>query len=690
MLAEIGLSATFFAFAAAFYAIVALLVGERTHSERIVLSGRNAALSTFFMLLIATGALEIALMTEQYQMEYVAMVSDSAMPTLYRLTAIWGSQSGSLLFWSFLMSGFSVAAIFFNWDTLRRLMPYAAVYMMATLVFFVGLTLFVANPFERIWFVGDWVETALFIPDGAITPPDWWLQTEIVRGLDPLLRHFGMAFHPPALYLGFVGFMIPFALAMGALASGDLSNNWLRPARTWGLIAWIFLSLGLLLGGRWAYDVLGWGGYWGWDPVENAALLPWLTGTAFLHSIIIQEKRGMFKTWNLFLVIGTFSAVIFGTFATRSGLVNSVHSFAESGIGYPMFLFWFSMTLISSALILWRGSRGELKSERRLNSLLSRETLFIANNLVFLILFLVVFWGSFGAPIISEMVLDTPITLSKDYFMQVTPPILAFLFVLMGIAPVSSWGVTSMRRMGWSLLVPVICTGGLFGVILATGTTEPMALLAYGLVSFAGFVAIYETYRGAAARRRRFSENWLQATAKLAHRNPRRYGGYMVHLSITIIGIGVIGSTLFQTKTTRVPPVGGTMSVAGYEVRYDRPLLGQIADDGRVMNIVELTVFRNGREVAHLRPRRDIFTDKQVSIAGSYSTLRNDLYILLDGWDEVDPTRPVLTVYVNPLINLIWIGGLLLIFGTAIALWPKSAPPAREHTRIGAASPQEG
>ncbi|MBE0690191.1 MAG: cytochrome c biogenesis protein CcsA, partial [Anaerolineae bacterium] len=307
MLAEIGVSTTFIAFIAALYALGASLWGARTRSEGTVLSARNAVVVAFVMLLIACVVMVIALLREDYQISYVWSVSNPSMPTFFRVTALWGSQAGSLLFWSFLLSGFAAGAVLLNWHNNRRLMPYVIAYTMATLAFFLILVIFIENPFNRYWFVGDQtLETAL-IPAGGVAPTDSLLRSS-ANGLNPLLRHFGMAIHPPMLYLGFIGFLIPFAFAMAALASGDLSTNWIRASRRWALAAWLFLGLGLILGGRWAYDVLGWGGYWGWDPVENAAFLPWLLGTAFLHSVMIQEKRGMLKTWNMFLVIGTFSA----------------------------------------------------------------------------------------------------------------------------------------------------------------------------------------------------------------------------------------------------------------------------------------------------------------------------------------------------------------------------------------------
>jgi cytochrome c-type biogenesis protein CcmF len=669
MLAEIGLITTFLAFAAALYAIGASVYGGRVHSERLVLSARNAALLTFPLLLLASGALVIALVNGQYQMSYVWSVTNPTTPVFYRITALWGSQKGSILFWSLLLSLFACGALAINWRSHHRLMPYVIAYTMATLAFFVGLVLFFENPFTRWWLTSptEVVETAL-IPAGAAAPSLERL-AQTAKGLNPLLRHFGMIIHPPMLYLGFVGFTIPFAFAMAALASGDLSTNWIKATRRWTLIAWMFLSLGLLLGGRWAYDVLGWGGYWGWDPVENAAFLPWLIGTAFLHSVMIQEKRGMLKVWNMFLVIGTFSAVIFGTFATRSGLIDSVHAFARSEIGFPMFFFWAIVTVISIGLILWRWNRGELKDDHQFANLLSRESLFVLNNVVFVVLFVAIFWGSFGAPVISDLLLNENITLGADYFLRVTPPLFVALYILMGIAPLSAWGATSLRRLGKALLTPLVLTGLLMLVFFITGTTDPGALFGYGIVSMAGFVALYEIYRGAVARRHSIGENWPGAVLALFQRNKRRYGGYIVHLGITVIGIGVIGSTLFQQQTQRTLSVGETLDFGGYTMRYDGLTEG-IAEDGRQVQVADVSLLRDGQLLTNLRPRHDLYPDMTMTIAGSYSTLEGDFYVLLVGWEEVNASSATFKIYVNPLINLVWWGGLILMVGTFIAAWP--------------------
>lgn len=685
MLAEIGYIALILSFGACLFAIPASIYGGRTHAERWLVSARNAAIATFPLLFIANGVLLIALMTGEYQINYVRSTTDPQTPDFYRFTALWGSQEGSLLFWCLIMALFIMLAMVVNWRRERRLMPYVITYSAATLAFFVFITAFVENPFERVWFPADQPTQALqienavdqvFAPPNSEAPPEQFL-ADNARGLNPLLRHFGMIIHPPMLYLGFIGFTIPFAFAMAALASGDLSSNWIKATRRWTLVAWLFLSLGLILGGRWAYDVLGWGGYWGWDPVENAAFLPWLLGTAFLHSVMIQEKRGMLKVWNMFLIIGTFSSVMFGTFATRSGLIESVHSFARSDIGMPMFTFWATITLVSVGLLLWRWNRGELRDEHEFTGIFSRETLFVLNNVVFVALAVVIFWGSFGAPILSDTILAQEINIRIDYYMMVTPPLFAVMYLLMGIAPLSAWGAMSASRIGRAMVVPLGLTVATVVMIFITGTTTPVALIAYGVVFLAGYVALYEIYRGTRARANARGENPLVALTALFTRNRRRYGGYIVHLGIVIIGIGVIGSTLFQEERTETVEVGETMIVNDeYALHFDDMTIAQ-ADDGRLMEIADVSVIRNGDTIASLRPRVDQFPQMPMTIAGAHSTLENDFYVLLIPIREASDlgVRATFKVYINPLVNLVWWGGLVLILGTFISAWPNETMP---------------
>lgn len=681
MLAEIGLASLALALLLALYAAAVCLLGIRAGSEALLRSGRNAALMTFPAILMATAALVLALMTEQYQMSYVWSVTDPQTPAVYRFTALWGSQRGSLLFWSLLLSLFTFGAISLSWRTEGRLMPFAIATMMATLAFFLGLSLLLENPFERWWILPDRpesqqvVETAL-IPAGAIAPAQENLAAS-ATGLNPLLRHFGMIIHPPMLYLGFVGFTIPFAFALAALASGDLSTGWIKATRRWTLIAWVFLSLGLILGGRWAYDVLGWGGYWGWDPVENAAFLPWLVGTAFIHSVMIQEKRGMLKTWNMALVIATFSAVMFGTFATRSGVIESVHSFARSEVGFPMLAFWALMTFIALTLLLWRRQRGELRGEHQFANILSRETMFVLNNVIFIALFAAIFWGSFGLPIISELFMGVEVTIGPTTFEFFVVPLFVAMYILMGIAPLSAWGSTSARRLGKAITIPFSLTILSVLLLMIAGTGALVSIFGYGAVLFAGYVALFEIYRGARARHRGLNENWMRAVTALFRRNQRRYGGYIVHLGVTVIGIGVIGSTVFQTEVQHTLKRGEMITIQDYGLRYDDYIRAQ-AVDGRMMNIAELTVLRNGAQVARIRPRVDDYPEMPMTIAGAHSTLENDFYVLLIGGNR---ERATFRIYINPLVNLVWWGGIVLIIGTVIAAYPKVVPARRVRKR---------
>ncbi len=680
MLAELGIITTALALILAWYAVIASVYGAQTRGERWVLSARNAALLTWPLLTTACLAMMVSQVNGDFQIEYVWATTERASDLFFKVTALWGGQAGSLLFWSWLMSTFAAGALILNWRSERRLMPYVIAFTMATLGFFLILNVLIENPFSRLWqYPGGDIFSAVLQPAGALPA---FMQDG--QGLNPLLRHPGMVIHPPTLYLGYVGMVIPWAFAMAALASGELSTNWIRATRRWTLVAWLFLSLGLILGGRWAYDVLGWGGYWGWDPVENAALLPWLTGTAFLHSVMIQERKGMLKVWNMALIIITFLLVILGTFSTRSGIVSSVHSFAQSPIGPPMFTFMAAAALVSVGLWLYRWQRGELASENRLESWLGRESLFILNNMLFVAIAVAVFWGSY-APIFTELFIGEKITLGPPYFNSVTAPLFGLLYVLMGVAPLSAWGRTAFGRLGRAMLIPLLLTAALVIGLVVTGLRHWGAILAYGLIGFAGFVTLYEIWRGVKARARR--ESWPVAAWRLFGRNRRRYGGYVIHLGVVIIGIGVIGSTVFQQETQRTLAEGESLTLGPYTMVYDQ-LSRALATDGRVMTIAQVAVYRGAdldtwlriesgdlEPVAVLRPRQDFFPNARgmntMTIAGSYSTLESDFYVLLVAWEAISQAGATFKVYLNPLVNLVWWGGIVLMLGTVVAAWPQ-------------------
>src|SRR4030042_226793 len=433
MVANLGYATLVITFLVSIYGVIAAYFGARRNSTALVDSARNAMLLTFPLLTISALSIIYLLINGHYEVQYVTEVTSNNMPLYLKITALWGGQAGSLLFWSWLMSAFSSAVPLRKWDRDREFLPLVILVSLVTLAFFLLLSIFVENPFVSFWQspTGN-IATAMFQPAGTtlFVPQDG-------NGLNPLLRHPGMIIHPPMLYLGFVSFVIPFAFAIAALVTGRTDDRWIRLTRRWTLVAWLFLSLGLVLGARWAYDVLGWGGYWGWDPVEIAAFMPWLTGTAFLHSVVVQEKRGILKHWNMVLIILTYSLVIFGTFLTRSGVLSSVHSFAQSAIG-PMFFAFIGLTFVVSLSILisrW----ADLKGENQLDSMFSREALFTLTNLLFMGILVVCFWGVIF-PLISEIFTGQKVTVGPTFYERATGPLWAGLPLLMGGAPLSVYG----------------------------------------------------------------------------------------------------------------------------------------------------------------------------------------------------------------------------------------------------------
>lgn len=647
---DIGYVAMSLAFALAVYATVTAVVGARRLMPELVVSARNAAFGATGMLTIAIAILVYLLVTGHFQTKYVFEVTNRAAPLFYRVTALWGGQSGSLLFWSWLMSLFTALALLRKWASMRPLMPYVIAVTHVTLAFFIGLTVFVANPFEQM---------AAFPIDGL--------------GLNPLLRHFGMAIHPPVLYIGFVAFIIPYAFAMAALFTRRTDDMWIRTTRRWTLTAWIFLSMGLLLGGWWAYDVLGWGGYWGWDPVENASLIPWLVGTAFLHSVMMQESRGMLKRWNMALIILTFALVIEGTFLTRSGVLSSVHSFAQSAIG-PLFLGFIAL-MFAASFYLFVARWNNLRSDHQLDALISRESFFMVNNLFFVGLTVVVWWGT-HFPLFSEALVGVKMVVGPPFFEQSTAPLWAGLIVLMGVAPLIPWRKASLNKLSRSLLWPAIV--GLVAVValyFGVGLKSAGPVLGFGLCAFTLAVTLNEYWRGVRARRRTRGESYPTALWRLADRNHRRYGGYLVHLGVILVAIGIIGSNAYQVKTQRNLAIGESIAIASdisgsYELTYLGLREGKSVDDRLVTEAV-LGVMHNGRDSGELIAKREYFIAQQqpVTIPAKHRTLLGDLYVILAGW-EGSGESATFVVYVNPLVNWLWIGGFIFILGTIVAVWP--------------------
>jgi cytochrome c-type biogenesis protein CcmF len=663
-------------FLIALYAAGAAVYGVRKNAQAWVDSSRNAMLLTFPLLTITALTIIYLLVANHYEVEYVAEVTSRSMPMYLKVTALWGGQAGSLVFWSWLMSAFASAVTLRKWDRDREFLPWVVVVSSVTLAFFLGLVIFIENPFVRMWQTGTGqVVTAMFQPAGTriFIPADG-------NGLNPLLRHPGMIIHPPMLYLGFVSFVIPYAFAMAALITGRTDDRWIRLTRRWTLVAWLFLSLGLILGGRWAYDVLGWGGYWGWDPVEIAAFMPWLTGTAFLHSVMIQEKRGMLKHWNMILVILTYDLVIFGTFLTRSGVLSSVHAFAQSAIG-PVFFAFIGLTFISSlTLLLQRWN--ELKSEAPMTSMLSREALFLLNNLLFIGILVVCFWGVLF-PLISELFTGQKVTVGPPFYERATGPLFAGLLLLMGVAPLSAWRHSTAKTLGRAMWKPFIVSLIVVAGLLISGIRHPAALLGFWLAAFVAFVTFYEFWRGALARHRRSGESLPAALWNLAGRNRRRYGGYVIHLGVVLMAIGVIGIEVFQTETQGTIPQGGRLALGNYSLSYDS-LANFDTPDGRNVARAVVSVYQNNKYVGELHPRRDYYYESQqpMTIPGVRSTWEDDFYVLLVDWQPISSQGATFKIYHNPLVNWLWLGGFIFILGTLVAAWPDRDPePAMAKVR---------
>ncbi len=647
MLTDVGHLTTYFALALCVYAVVSSALGVKRNDDRLIQSGRTAAGMTFPMMMISCAGLWYALLTNDFSVKYVSEVSSIATPSFFKITALWGSQNGSLLFWSFIMSVFVFFAMMKNWDTDKSLLPYVVITIGLVMAFFLAINLFVANPFTRLNFPPN---------DG--------------RGLNPLLRHPGMIIHPPVLYAGFTGFIIPFAYCMASLAARRSDNLWLIRSRPWTLIGWAFLTAGLILGGRWAHDVLGWGGYWGWDPVENKSLVPWLIGTAFLHSAMIQEKRGMFKNWNVALMLMTFAAIIWGTAVVRSGVLTSVHAFAASNLG-PMFL-GFIVAMLSFSFYLWFSRLDLLRSDNKLDSWFSREGIFLIQNVIFLSSALTVFIGT-TFPLFSEAVNGTKITVGPPFYNQMVVPQFALLVLLMGVAPLLAWRKASAQAIGRYSAIPLIISVVTMIAIYLAGANQIIALLAFGLCAYTLTQTIFEYVRGARARMKANNESALTAGIHMIQRNQRRYGGYLVHVGVVLLAIGAIGKGFYGTDVVRNVALNDSFSVGRYTLTY-RGLQSVACEFDDCATIqAALLVQRDGVSLGGIYPHRDAYGVQQMtsSIADTSGNLFEEVYVVLAAWEGIGETASFL-VYVNPLISFIWIGGVVMILGFLVAFGPQA------------------
>jgi cytochrome c-type biogenesis protein CcmF len=685
----------------ALYAAGASLYGARSGRREWVASGRRAVYCLAALLVTAFAILEAAFLRSDFSYALVAEGSSTDTPGFYKVTAVWATQDGSLLLWSTLLALFSSAVLFLTRRSLREIAPYATAVLGAVAAFFLLLMVAWENPFDTL----------------AVPPPEG-------AGLNPLLRHPAMMIHPPMLYTGYVGFSIPFAFAIGALITRRTGADWIRATRRFALVAWTFLGTGIMLGALWSYTELGWGGYWGWDPVENASLMPWLVGTAFLHSIMVQEKRGMLKVWNVSLICGTFVLALLGTFLVRSGILESIHAFGASTIGVQFLVFISLVVALSAGLILLR--LPDLRSRARLDSLLSREAFFLLNNLVLVGLCLVILWGTFF-PLISEALTGKEASVGPPWFNRLTTPLALVLVLLAGIGPLLTWRRVTAQSLLRVLRAPVLVTAVAVAALLAftdAGKSVP-SLVMFAFVAFVLSVVAQEFWRGAAARRVMTRESWPRALARLTGRNRRRYGGYLVHVGIAVLFLGVAASSAFlEQRDVRLSP-GDTIRVGDYRVTYREAtakLGGDDAGTGAPISLGAVLDVRKGDERFTLRPSRNYYSSNDPSL-GAISRffegeatsevdvrwgLRRDMWLAVrpdlaslegpireadrrfsDSPGDVQalviaalaeryqnrPPPAAFRAIVSPLVAWIWIGGAIAVLGALVAVWP--SPEAR-------------
>jgi cytochrome c-type biogenesis protein CcmF len=663
-MSEIGRLAVVLGLIVAVWGVAASVAGALRRDRALIASGSHAAYAFSALIGIAVAALLFLLLTRDFNVEYVASYSSSTLPLWYTIAALWGGMKGSLLWWTFILAVCNAVVQLQNRHKNRDQIPWVTATILTVGVFFLSLLVFVTDPFERLPF----------------TPSEG-------SDLNPLLQNYWMTIHPPSLYIGFVSTTVPFAFAIAALASGRLGDTWIRSTRRWAIFSWFFLTLGNLFGAAWAYVVLGWGGYWAWDPVENAAFMPWLTATAFLHSVMIQEKRDMLKVWNMILVILTFALTIFGTFLTRSGVISSVHSFTQSGLGPFFMVFLLAVLAVSLGLLLWRLPL--LRSRNELESIFSREAAFLLNNLLLVGIAFTVFWGTVF-PVVSEWVRGVKITVGPPFFNRVNAPLALALMFLMGVGPVIAWRRASWKSLQRGFLWPVSIglVAGASSLVLAGGNYY--SVLAFSFAAFALTTVWVEFWRGMRVRQAMLGERPWTALSRLIGKNQRRYGGYIVHVGTAMVFIGIVASSIFKLEVQKSLEPGEMVAIGDYTIRYDGV---HIEDNAHVARtLAEVSVFRSrGDELVpqgHVEPEKRFYKKpKQPTTEVSiWSTLGADLYVVLGSYDP-ETKSAVFQVFLNPLIAWMWIGGLVMTIGTAVCMWPTYAErTAVAHARDAAAS----
>ena len=640
---SMGAAALFVAFLVAIYGTVVSLVGAVKRRKELVRSAEISAYINFVLITAASIALLYAFITRDFSLEYVYEYCSRSLSDYYAVTAFWAGQEGSLLLWMWLLASFSALTILMNRRRNRDMMPWVIHILMANSVFFLLLLNFVTDPF--VTFPGP-------------PPPDGY-------GMNPLLQNPGMIYHPPTLFIGYVGLTIPYAFAMAALLTGRPDNRWIISTRHWTVISWLFLGVGILLGAEWAYVELGWGGYWAWDPVENASLMPWLTVTAFMHSIMIQERRGMMKVWNMSLIIVTYFLVLFGTFITRSGVISSVHAFGKSNLGTFFMVFMILMLVLSFALLMLRIKL--LRPDKTLESILSRESGFLLLNLILAAMTFAVFWGTL-LPALSQLVKGTQIAVGPAFYNKVNVPIGLFLLLLMGICPLLGWRRTEPAGMGRILMLPAIFALAAGVLTWGLGMKSASSIIAMAFSAFVLTSVTMELYRGTQARMRTTEEPPLTAIFRLVWRNRRRYGGYLVHVGMVLIFIGMAGATMVQESKATLRPTE-SMTVGKYTLKYER--MKWIPSSDRLAVTTHLKVYKDGKVLGYLIPERRFYEkreDNPTTEVSIRSTLKEDLYVILTGYNKNG--RASFRALINPLVAWMWIGGSVIVLGTALAVFP--------------------
>jgi cytochrome c-type biogenesis protein CcmF len=634
-------------------------------SDRLAETARRAGIAIWMAVAGAAVALVWAALSNDFSVAYIFHHSNRDLPTPYKFAALWSGQEGSLLFWALLLSSYGlVLRLRHKVDV--KLTAYASTILAAVQLFFLLLLNFAATPFSLV--------------RGAI-PADG-------NGLNPLLQYPEMVIHPPMLYLGYVGFAVPFAFALGALIMKYPGEKWIHITRRWTMVTWCFLTCGIFLGAHWAYSVLGWGGYWGWDPVENASIFPWLTGTAFLHSVMMQEKRGMLKTWNVWLIFCTFLLSILGTFLTRSGVVSSVHAFAQSSIG-GWFL-WFMGITFAVCLFFYVRNRDHLRSEHRLESLLSRESSFLFQNLVLLASCFAVLWGTLF-PILSEWIQGHKVTVGPPFFNRVNIPIALFLLLLTGVGPLLAWRNTSWASLKRNFTIPVVAAVTTAVVLMAFGLrpwqdlARLYSLMAFSLAALVTATVVSEFIRGGRVISRHTGQNLIASIVTLTRRNTRRYGGYIVHFGVVVIVVGLAGAAFNQQKEQEMG-FGDKLQIGPYTLVCDN--YTQEDNPNYSIEYAILNVYKNGKPLGQMFPAKKFFKASQQpdTIVANHSTPQEDLYVIYAG-KNLDTDKPIIKVFINPLVMWIWTGVFVLIFGTLVAMLPAmSAAAVPQAQRVRASS----